>query len=277
MDVAEVAEVSGNTTRSPRKQEWKSRNWCFTEFSLKKPEHKDITYSIYQLEKCPDTGREHYQGYVEMSKTTGLAFMKKILETAHWEPRKGTQDQAIAYCSKVETRVDGPWEHGTRKQQGKRSDLISIQTAIHENVPLRTIANEHFGDYLRYHKGIERYIELQREHRNTPPRVTWIWGDAGSGKTRYIYDKHTSIYSKAHGKWWDGYEQQEVILLDEFDRFMPREAFLTLTDRYPLTVETKGGTTKINSPFIYITSNWDPNEYLIDDAMKRRITETRKM
>ena len=36
----------------------------------------------------------------------------------------------MGYCSKEETRVDGPWEFGVDKQPGQRTDLEEIGQLI---------------------------------------------------------------------------------------------------------------------------------------------------
>jgi len=39
-----------------------------------------------------------------------LAALKKFNKTAHWEIAKGTLAQNIAYCSKEESRIAGPFD-----------------------------------------------------------------------------------------------------------------------------------------------------------------------
>ena len=64
------------------------------------------------------------------SGTKRLSGVKELTGTAaHWEPRRGTHQQAAAYCSKEETRIDGPWEVGTPPVQGKRKRFTRSKTA----------------------------------------------------------------------------------------------------------------------------------------------------
>lgn len=57
-------------------------------------EHK-FTYLVGQREKCPETGREHIQGYVEFEHPQRMDAVKKAIGDAgaHLEVRKGTRDQ----------------------------------------------------------------------------------------------------------------------------------------------------------------------------------------
>ena len=58
--------------------------------------------------------------------------------------------------------------------------------------------------------------------------------------------------------WWDGYTNQDVILIDDFDGKWPFRDLLRLLDRYPYQGQIKGGYVKINSPHIYITCEFPP-------------------
>lgn len=87
-------------------------------------------FCVFQLEKGEAEETPHFQGlfflsshipsgYIEFSSKKTLAACKKLLPRAHWEARAGTQEQAIAYSSKEESRVEGPWSFGSKKNQPK--------------------------------------------------------------------------------------------------------------------------------------------------------------
>lgn len=103
-----------------------ARSVCFTIFGdwnrevLESPE---VKCAVVQLEKAPDTGREHYQGFLMLNKPQRFCAVKRILncESAHVEKAKGTPVQAWEYCCKEDTRVDGPWIYGEKpKGSGHR-------------------------------------------------------------------------------------------------------------------------------------------------------------
>jgi len=81
-----------------------------------------VKYCVYQLEVGAE-GTEHFQGYMELSGKHSYKQLHSItgLERAHFETRRGSGPQAITYCTKVDTRVAGPYHFGEPKEQGEVS------------------------------------------------------------------------------------------------------------------------------------------------------------
>jgi len=94
-----------------------------------------VSFCVWQLE-LSETGTLHFQGYLELTKQVSLASVKAIpgLERAHIEARRGNQAVAIAYCKKLDTRLDGPWEWGVPKAQGQRADLEAVRRDIDHGI-----------------------------------------------------------------------------------------------------------------------------------------------
>ena len=56
-----------------------------------------------------DGATPHVQGYIEFNCQLRLNAAKRLIsQRAHLEVRRGSQQQAIAYCEKQETRLEGP-------------------------------------------------------------------------------------------------------------------------------------------------------------------------
>lgn len=146
-----------------------AKNWCFTinnPVTSDKPLEWDVNYVIFQTEKA-STGTIHYQGYVELAKQSRLSALKKINSRAAWYPRKGTQEQAIAYCTKKdETYVEGPWEKGEphTNKQGHRTDLDEA-CAVAAEEGVRALQEQHPTAYVKYHAGLEKLAHAARVDR----------------------------------------------------------------------------------------------------------------
>ena len=133
--------------------------------------------------------------------------------------------------------------------------------------------------YAIKHYNLARSILCEPyEHDDT--RGIWLYGPPGVGKSRYVRENHPSLYLKAQNKWFDGYEGEEAILIDDFD--LPGKClshYLKIwTDRYACSGEIKGGTVNLRHKFFIITSNYAIDQIFDDDdilvrALKRRFQE----
>lgn len=228
-----------------------------------------VSYVTWQLE-VGESGTLHYQGYIEC---LGMKSMRQLhelpgLEGAHFEIRKGSQEQAIAYAQKRDTRVEGPWEWGTPKAQGKRSDLLEIKRKVDDGYALERVWDEHYGSMIRYHRSIKEYKRIKAPKRAWVPQVFVIWGPSGSGKSRLARELFPDAYWKPLGKWWDDYDQQSTVVWDEFKGQYPFQELLRVLDSTPLLVETKGSHTQFVADTIVFTSNFHPSEWYSEDSVK---------
>lgn len=270
------SKVNGNTVTLTR-----ARNWCFTLNNYIEDDiilMKDIDYKYLVMGyEVGDSGTPHIQGYIEFVNQRTLGGLKKINKNIHWEIRRGTAKQASDYCKKTEKFE----EFGKISRQGNRTDLDEIASRIKE-VSLKTIAEEYPIEYIKYNKGLTALKNVNTEYRdrNIKPNILWLWGKSGVGKTKYAFDNHVDVYIKDGTMWWDNYEQNECILIDDFDGKWPYRDLLRLLDRYPYQGQVKGGYTKINSPNIYITCEHSPEFFWHNNELKqilRRIDKVIEM
>ncbi len=230
-------------------------------------EHK-VKYCVWQKEKGEE-GTEHYQGYLVFSGPQRLTWCKRLCARAHWEKRFGTHEQAKAYCTKPEGKIDGPWEYGEEpKGSGARTDLAGMKRMLDEGEPMKNVADEHFGSYLRYHRGMNNYLLLSKpKQRDWATETKVYWGPPGSGKTkRALYEAGEDSYWLAkpgnnQTVFFDGYDGQSTLVIDEFYGWISRDLMCRLSDRYPLNVQTKGGMVPFLAKTIIITSNAPPDSW----------------
>ena len=210
--------------------------------------------------------------------------VKKIMgsRTIHVESCMGREKSNDEYCKK-----DGDWwEKGIFNSQGQRTDMEAIKKAIDNEESMRVIADDHFGDYIRYHRGFEAYRELiqkekAREYRRV--EVVVLWGETGTGKTRTAMEEANYKIEGAKMAWWDGYEGEKIILIDEYDSQISITELLNILDGYQLRLPIKGGFTYARWTKVYITSNIEPHEWhpkakeAHREALMRRITYVKQV
>jgi len=277
-------EVAGNTITATSKI--RNRAWFVTIFGLEKRSKTNYfgevsevdpmsklhilmrnlktQYFIYQKEKCPTTGREHVHAVLYFKNPR--VWPKD--EFSNFKPNIGkvrNLEKAIEYCSKEKTRIDGPWEEGEKPEQGKRSDLAAICEDL-KTKNISELAEQYPEQIVKFGRGLRELKSHFYKHRSPkkPPEIYWFWGKTKCGKTETAHEfgeTEEEVYVKDDTIWWDGYEQQKVVIIDDFD---PDDwsfrQFLRVTDKYPLQVQHKGGYIKLNSPIIIITSEYHPDE-----------------
>lgn len=263
------------------------RRWCFT-WNFPSPDDVQdvapdgISYYVIGMEVAPETGRPHLQGYVEWKngKSLGACVASLGMPGVHVEVANGSPQQNRTYCTK-----DGDYvESGTISHQGARNDLVAVKEMIDQGASMRDVAEEHFSDFVRYSKGFQMYKRMKAERRNWAMEIHIIVGPTGTGKTRHVRDLWPDAYWKPKGKWWDNYYGEEVVVIDEmYGSSFPYTELLQLMDRYPYSVESKGGTVEFSSRILVFTSNQMPEDWYDqvathqgswkDSPLRRRIDE----
>lgn len=70
---------------------------------------------IFQLEQGEESGRIHLQGRLSFKQARRLSECQKVIKGAHFSPEHDTASGDF-YCSKEETRLEGPWSDQDEKR-----------------------------------------------------------------------------------------------------------------------------------------------------------------
>lgn len=256
-----------------------SRGWCFTIiyetddgrqandplFTELPPEARFV---IWQKERGGNTHRLHYQGYIKFNNPLRAPQCKEKLGAnwAHVEKQRATDAQAANYCLKDDTRVDGPWQLGEDCTQGKRLDLEACASMLKEGKTLSEVADEHPTEYIKFSRGLSNYQNvITVSKRRLELEVIVLWGKTRTGKSRWCWDNYPDLFRvnirDKQPVWWDGYQGESAILMDDFEGQINRTEFLNYLDIYPMQGPVKGGFVKLNYITVMITSNTDPETW----------------
>lgn len=223
---------------------------------------EDMSYCYYGDETCPTTGKRHYQGwFITHNPRSERALCKKF---STWiRIMRGTYKHNWTYCGK-DGKIN---EFGTKPNQGKRTDLDEIKTKILDReTTVDKITVENPLTYHQYGRTLEKLedIALQKTWRKEMTKGLWIFGKTGTGKSEaafdgYHPDKHY-LWTDDKG-WWDGYTQQEIVIIDEFRGQIPFNVLLRLCDKWPFSVPRRNRKPiPFTSKLIIITSSMKPED-----------------
>lgn len=301
---------SASMSSAPKGKKYpRSRHYVFTSFDegyldlLRRSDLSDdpVRYLSAQIEVCPESGKDHVQGYVEFYEPLRLTGAKKVLrsKTVHLEVRAGTRDQARDYSLKTTDTLEQypKWKgHGVRKvgtepyefgkwdskmKSGRRSDLERMWQMIREGATEYEVLETYPKSYMMYTRGLrnarQMYLARNQAHfRQVTVRVNW--GDAGTGKTRHAYDSYdpNEVYELASldPLWFDGYSGQKVLLINEFYGQLKPSQLLKLLDGYRTQYPVKGGFITAEWDTVIVTSNVHPKEWYserVPNEVKRAI------
>lgn len=258
------------------------KNWCYTINNYlfedeEKVQRIDCKYNIYGRE-VGLSGTPHLQGYVVFKTNKRFETAKKIFpHGTHLEKAKGSSPQNIEYCSKsadIWTYGEAPM---TQAQKGEcnakryREAFIAAKEGRLDDIP-EDMRTRHYSTYKA----------IMKDHYVAPPDLerlpgVWIYGPAGAGKSRKARQDYPGSYLKnAKNKWFDGYQNEESMIIDDFDKYMVSQAYdlKIWGDRYAFPAETKGGQIIIRPKIVIVTSQYHPDQIWDDEetrtAIKRR-------
>lgn len=293
-----VALEPQHTTTTTRASTAQHPNWVFT-FNYAEGDEDVVRewwddvctkahYAIGGWEVAPTTGQRHLQGYVQFESKQRLSAIRRFRNghTVHWEPARGDEQQNIDYCSKggdIITFGDEPRviNGGKRVKREWAEILEHVKAGRFESIDAQVqITQCRNLDYI-HKKYQKRPADLDYNTKHT-----WIWGPTRSGKSRMAREmmRDKTWYDKTQNKWWDYYEGEEFVLIDDLEIANATALIAHLKrwlDVYPFVGEMKGSVAKYMRPkHIIITSNFSP-EMMFDrpewlDPIRARVNVIHK-
>lgn len=254
----------------------------------------------WQKEKAPTTGTPHLQIYLVTKVNPrnkngfGLKWLKENLNSKmdlrpcreFGGPDGGSHQECIKYVSKEDTRIAGPWKVGAWSdskvdrvkpaQESNAKTLAEVKELIDNGATDAQLWQSHFSIMSRAHKSFNAYrSSLKVNQRKTTTKVLVMYGPSGTGKSHTaetIGQANGGAYwlrKPADGgiDWWDNYNGEPVVIIDEFYGWLPFDTLLRLCDKYPYLVNTKGSFVPFVAKLIIITSNKPPREWYSEEKI----------
>lgn len=240
----------------------KSRKFAITDFvydidAYSKASHK-YSYIIVGKEVCPETGRKHLQVFLYCKSPRSFNSLEKEWKPRHIEMCNGSIQSNIDYCSKEGDFI----EFGERpKGQGSRTDIEIVREVLDEEPTMRAVT-AHATSFQSVRLA-ECFLSYHERKRNWKPEVTWIYGPTGTGKTRLALSMCGDDFwiSGKNLRWWQGYDGHKDVIIDDFRKdFCTFHELLRILDRYPYTVEVKGGSRQLLAQKLIITCPEHPRD-----------------
>lgn len=248
----------------------RSRKWVVVINNYSEEEEKqipllDCRYAVFGKE-TGEEGTPHLQGFVLFESMKSFRQLKELFPRGHIEKANGTISQNVVYCKK-----DGDFiEVGTEPQSGNRRKEANAEIL---NRDLKELVDEgvisiYSVPTIKKAKLILAQEQDSYHHDNT--RGEWYYGPPGTGKSRTAMEKYPNAYRKAQNKWFDGYQGEKEIILDDLDTGSLGHLLKIWADRYPCTGEVKGGTVNLVHRTFCVTSNYHPRDLWPDDVQMQR-------
>lgn len=246
-----------------------SRNWAFTDFKLLDlkriyNENKYVIRAIgWGVEICPTTKKKHLQGHIQFINKKRRGGVKKILESKciHVEACRGTIEHNTTYCSK-----DGKYQLlGIFISQGHRTDWEDIFKMIEEGATEDDLRIQYYTLWTRYNRAMVRHIQAVQKRNSKKFRkveVELICGPTGTGKTSKAVEENPDAFkiTGAELKWWDGYEMEKTLIIDEYSNDIGITRLLNYLDGFQTRLDVKGSFAYANWTKVIITTNLHPYE-----------------
>lgn len=260
-----------------------SRKWQIT---INNPLEKGFTHDrikeilsglklVYwcMADEVGENGTYHTHLYLQGRGGIRFSTIRKHFDGGHFEMAKGTASQNRDYVTKSgkwekdkkhETQVPDTieeWGEMPVERQGSRNDLADIYSMVKQGMTNYEIM-EQIPDVMFQLDKIEIVRQTIRDEefseRWRDLEVTYIYGDTGTGKTRYVMEKYgyRNVYRVTDYRHpFDSYMGQDVILFEEFRSSLPLGDMLKYLDGYPVVLPCRYANRQACFTKVYIGTN----------------------
>ncbi len=235
-------------------------------------------------------GTKHLQGCISFKQTLTRSAACKALPHSSFQVMRGTSSQAVAYCSKESTRdltagfgffTEGVQPVGAGTKGG--GDISALVADARAGLSSRDLLEKYPVLWMRYQRSVTCAITLYQPRRSSKMPVRWYFGPTGGGKSYAFFAEYPDgFFKNGDNHWWCGYDGKSAVIIDDFRQsFSKFNIVLNLFDRYPMSVEFKGGSIQFNPSIVVVTCPQHPEDLYhrrIDEDIKqltRRIDEIR--
>lgn len=280
------------------------RDWCFTlhadyagpggvslgqadAWALADDNHLPIAwpraaFTMYQVEVAPETNAVHLQGFMHFGEKVtfdraAMAFYEDwAVRRVHLERMCGTVGQNIEYCSKSDSAVAGPFEHGVRPVQGRRTDWHDAREIVLRHGTDREILDAHpnLAPNIRGVQALRDVYDVRAVRRDV--HVFVLWGSAGVGKS-YMARMQCPDAFVVHGRYmerlsFDGYVGQSTVIFDEWlCEEWPMTILNTCLDCWGAWLPSRYHNVWTSWTTVVICSNQDPVEWYYGNALRATV------
>lgn len=261
-----------------------SKYWTFTSFADKEGflwwEDYGMVYLVQQEEECPTTGKIHWQGFVVFDERQRLTAVRKRLGSAHWEPMRGSVDEAANYCCDPRKRCAGGLvvECGVRPLYGDAARSASMKDrykAAYDLAIAGKLRDIEPSIMVRHLGNITKLATLfgarpKNIDRGEPCGV-WLVGSAGCGKTT-LCQKWPHYSKDPRHRWFDGYNGEDCVVVDDLAPFHVAQTDILkqLGHQFAFQGETKGGQVWLRPLCVIVTSQYMQHQVWEKDDESRQ-------
>lgn len=266
------------------------KNLCHEEIKKVLNFFKSLIYYCMADEIGLETNTPHTHVFFVLKSATRFSTVKKRFSSAHIEPAKGTNQENKDYIlkegkwkedAKKDTSIIGTFEEFgelPQEHQGFRGDLSFLYQMVKDGKSNYEIM-EIEPDYLLRIPDIERCRQIIRNEefkekfRNL--NVTYIYGATGTGKSRYVLEKHgygNCYRVNDYKNPFDAYNGESILILDEYRSQFPMFSMLNYLDGYPLSLPARYANKVACFETVYIISNISLSEQYMNIQREERKT-----
>lgn len=246
---------------------------------LLEADNECIEYVV--AEELHADGGRHFHAFIKVKKPMKLreapSLFHVLEHTCDCQPCRSSLS-VIRYCVK-----DGDFITNIPKKVAKDRKRLTVGADVIRKYSTAEAFENSFIPFAqgRAYQYMRTMIMSQVIYNHFRTRGYWFYGESGTGKSRAArYSKliEGKRYFKPQNKWWDGYENEDVVILDDLDSPTLGHYLKIWGDRYSFKAEMKGGTINPIYKVFIVTSNFTIEDLFKDnpimiEPIKRRFHE----
>lgn len=232
---------------------------------------ESFKYCIFQLEKGEVEGTTHFQGFIIFTGGKRFRTIKRMLPFAHLEKVRGSNTQNREYCSKQDTRIEGPFEMGKFAEQRERTDVKEFIELVRAGTDEDDLSRLYPTLFMKEMNKLDKLYALNfKKYRYMcrDIKVTYIYGPSGLGKSSMIrrelgMGKAFWVHSYDLAMFTN-YNYEDNIVFDEFIDRLPISTLNMYLNVEP--IELRGLNSLKYGAYhnVYIISNYAPKDLYKD-------------